>query len=232
MYTLPRLSPARLTSRSCSLPACSLPSLCCLHHRTCCRTPSQRCPWSRQTAFGGSSGQRTSRQELPNDVAYHCLGPRHQRNPFSPRHKSHSLQSDPSSSHRHHFGSACHHRLAQDLFLRIYEPRPTPCPPQTRLRILGPRLLLRLPISKKHNPQQPLLLLVGTHTSLPARLSPHLYHPLAIHCKAPRRSFEPQHIYLARFRSVCGPTSPQFSFQNGLPRPTFHPRTPNEAFHY
>lgn len=60
LYTLPRLSPARLTSRSCPLPTRSLPSLRRLYHRTCCRTPSQRCPGSRQTAFGGPSRQRTS----------------------------------------------------------------------------------------------------------------------------------------------------------------------------
>ena len=200
MYTVPRLSPSRRAPGSCPLLACPMPSLRRVHHRTCCRTSGQRCHRSCQAEFRAASEQRTSREQLPNNMAHHCLGSRRQCHPFPPRHKHHGVYNDPSSSHRHRFGSTRYHRLAQDLFLRFHKSRPTPCSSKTRLYILHSRALCSLSLSEKHYPEQLILLLVGTNLSLSARLSSHLFRPLVLHCQAPCRSFQSQYFHLARKR--------------------------------
>lgn len=141
------------------------------------------------------------------------------------------VQSGVSPSHRHNLRSPRHHRLAEDMLLRMYEPRPAPHAFERGQRRICASVVFHLSVSEEHHAWQPQLLLVGTHARLPAGLPSHTLDPLAVCVETPSRDILSQYFHLVGLGAVCGAVVAQLPLQNLLARPRQHRRAFDETLH-
>ena len=116
--------------------------------------------------------------------------------------------------------------MAQTAFVCLHQPRPSRCIPRRRSHA---RNLPVLCIPKKHQTFEPVLLLVGTHAGLPARLPALPQIPVELLSEKVWRDGWTVNRNMVSHCAVCGARPEEQPGRAGQLQPAHHIGAPDEA---
>lgn len=199
---MPRHSKTRLRPRChtiCSRPVSSLRRV---YHWTGCRSAGHRC--ARLSEEGGSWSQGwTSPSTLQANLVLHCFRSYYQCDTVLGRYKLYRLLLYISSRNWDYLRAPRHHCLVEELFLCVYESRPSPCCAPSSWAKLPTRTLHYMPISKEYHCTKSDIFLDGADVSVSTSVSPNRPHPMVLCRQTSGGIYGLIGLYLADVRTVC-----------------------------